>query len=53
MELNKEEERICKKFSKPDKYGEVRCKDCPLVISVTYCLCKKNVTKKEYNESWA
>ena len=53
MKLNAEEKKICKKYSKPDKDGIVHCKDCPLVISVTYCLCKKNVTKKEYKESWA
>jgi len=53
MKLNAEEEKICKKYSKPDKNGVVHCKECPMAINTYYCVCKKNITKKEYEGAWA
>ena len=53
VKLNAEEKRICKKYSKPDKNGVVHCKECPMAINTYYCVCKKNITKKEYERAWA
>lgn len=50
MRLNKEEERICKKYSARDKEGYVHCHECPLKIPVRYPLCKKSVTAAEWQE---
>lgn len=50
MKLTKEEEKICKQYSKLDKNGHIQCKDCPLAIDKEFKLCKATVTKKQWKE---
>jgi len=53
MKLTKYEMELCKHYRKKDGYGRTRCKDCPLVISIRYHLCKKNVTdSRELDGYW-
>ena len=50
MRLTTEEKEICKRSQKRRSNGLVGCPQCPLVLDRRLCLCKKNVTKKEYEE---
>ncbi len=48
MRLTAEEREICKKYSERDENNTVHCFECPLAIDIRFCLCKANVTKKEW-----
>lgn len=37
-----EQRRICAEYRRPDETGHVRCSQCPLVISVYWCMCHAN-----------
>lgn len=50
MRLTPEEQKICDEYSKRDKDGTVHCFECPLALDRWYCVCKANLTKKEYKE---
>ena len=50
MRLTSEEQKICKKYGKRDKDGKVHCFECPLAINRRLCICKANLTKKEYRK---
>lgn len=52
MRLTPKEKEICKRYSAYDETGYVHCNECPLVIDRRYCVCKKNITKKEYERKW-
>lgn len=47
MKLTEEEKLICKEYRKRDENNTVHCFECPLVISVRYCLCKANALENE------
>lgn len=49
MKLTKEEKEICKEYSKRDEKGFVHCIECPLTIDKRYALCKKTITKQEWD----
>lgn len=54
MKLTPKEKKICKEYSKR-KYGKqiirnVRCAECPLVISNYYRLCLKNASTEDIEE---
>ena len=48
MRLTLEEKEICKQYSKRRDDGKVKCPECPFVIDRRYCVCKKNISKKDY-----
>ena len=52
MRLTPEEKEICKQFSKRRKNGLVGCSKCPLVLNRRYGICKRTITKKDYEENW-
>ena len=52
MKLSKEEQKICDKYGAYDKTGYVHCNQCPLVINARHCVCKKNISREEYNKYW-
>ena len=52
MRLTAEEKKICKEYSKRGADGLYRCNECPLVINKRFCICKKNISKKDYKENW-
>lgn len=37
-----EQREICSRYSKRDEDGFVHCNECPLVISVYWCMCHAN-----------
>ena len=37
-----EQREICARYSKRDEDGFVHCNECPLVISVYWCMCHAN-----------
>lgn len=37
-----EQKRVCAEYSKRDEDGLVKCGQCPLVISVYWCMCHAN-----------
>ena len=49
MRLTKEEKEICKEYSKRDEKGFVHCNECPLAVDERYALCKKTITKQEWD----
>lgn len=49
MKLAKEEKEICNEYSKRDEKGFVHCNECPLAIDKRYALCKKTITKQEWD----
>lgn len=49
MRLTAEEKEICKEYSKRDEKGFVHCHDCPLAIDKKYALCKRTITKQEWD----
>ena len=42
MLSTEEQKRTCAKYSKRDEDGFVHCNECPLVISVYWCMCHAN-----------
>lgn len=52
MRLTKKEKKICKQYSRYDESGYVHCNQCPLVLNANCCICKKNISAKEYKENW-
>ena len=50
MRLTKEEKEICKSYSARDKDGFVHCNECPLAIDKRSALCKRTITKQEWDE---
>lgn len=42
MLSNERQRRICTKYSARDHEGLVHCNECPLVISVAWCMCHAN-----------
>lgn len=50
MRLTPKEREICKQYSKRDENNLVHCYECPLVISIRDCLCKANVSEREYDD---
>jgi hypothetical protein len=49
MRLTKEEKEICKEYSARDKDGFVHCRECPLAIDKRSALCKRTITKQEWD----
>ena len=49
MRLTTEEKKICKSYSARDKDGFVHCHDCPLAIDKKSALCKRTITKQEWD----
>ena len=49
MRLTAEEKEICKEYSKRDESGHVRCHECPMAIDKRYALCKRTITKQEWD----
>lgn len=45
MKLTKEQETVCRVFSRKDKTGYVHCHECPMVIESRSAACIKTVTK--------
>lgn len=52
MRMTKQEKEICKQYSKRGEDGLVKCSECPLVLNKRYCICKKNISKKDWEENW-
>ena len=46
MKLTPNEQAICDKYKQRDETGHVHCRDCPLVIDKTYCVCYKNLDER-------
>ena len=44
---------ICKKYSKRDENNKVHCYECPLVLNLRFCICKANISKKDWDENWS
>ena len=53
MKLTEEEKEICKRYSERDEKGKVHCSECPLVLHRRDCICKANISKKEWEENYA
>ena len=53
MRLTDEEKEICKKYSKRDENNKVHCYECPLVLNLRFCICKANISKKDWDENWS
>ena len=47
MKLTKEQETVCRVFSRRDKTGRVHCHDCPMAIDDRSAICIKTVTKED------
>ena len=50
MKLTPDEQKICDEYGKRDEYNKVHCYECPLAIDTRYCICKANLTEKEYQK---
>lgn len=50
MKLTIEEQKICDEYRKRDENNTVHCFECPLVVDRIACVCKANLTKKEYRK---
>lgn len=48
MRLTKDDKKICEKYSAYDGGDRVHCCECPLAVDTRLCLCKANLTAKEY-----
>lgn len=46
MRLTKEQETVCRVFSRRDKTGHVHCAECPMQLHRNDCVCLKNVSKE-------
>lgn len=46
------ERRICRKYSAPDGEGMVHCRECPLVKSAQYTMCKANSHFNRNTREW-
>ena len=53
MRVTDEEKEICKKYSKRDENNKVHCYECPLVLNLDFCICKANISKKDWDENWS
>ena len=52
MRLTPEEKEICRKYFTQDQNGKYHCFICPLRLSDTFPVCKKIVTKEEFEKEW-
>lgn len=53
MILTPQEKAICKEYSARDLKGKVHCSECPLAVDARYALCKRNLSKKEWEEEYS
>lgn len=51
MKLTDEQEKVCGVFSQV-RDGKVNCANCPMVLNTQYCVCLKNVSKKDARDVW-
>lgn len=52
MRLTKAEKEICKEYSQKGEDGRCRCAECPLALDRRFCICKRNITKKEWEQKY-
>lgn len=52
MLIKDKDKKICEKYSTRDKDGFVHCRDCPLVVDRTNCLCKSFMHYDRHKRKW-
>lgn len=50
--LTDKQVKICRKYSARDENGKVHCRECPLVVSETFFMCRANSHYDRHTRNW-